>query len=151
MQISPVVNAVTVAQSNNPTLPRHISTAQPQSSLPTVSSSSLPASSRSPYEIHQCLFGYTKRKFKSSNPVSSKKLKKDVPWTHTFVCLPSTDIEHVPADYSLMAANGLGKAKLHLSEGSSAMDIHNAILVQFPKLKACGGYELLRTIQKDYV
>ena len=26
------------------------------------------------------------------------------------------------------------------------MDIHNAILVQFPKLKACGGYELLRKV-----
>ena len=54
-------------------------------------------------------------------------------------------MECVPTDYSVMTANGLGKAKLHLSESSDAMEIHNAILTQFPKLSNCGGYELLRT------
>ena len=27
------------------------------------------------------------------------------------------------------------------------MDIHESILAQFPKLKECGGYELLRTVE----
>ena len=61
----------------------------------------------------------------------------------THLCsLPDKGMEHVPVDYSVMTANGLGKAKLHLSDGSTAMDIHEAILAQFPKLRACGGYEL---------
>ncbi len=113
---------------------------------PSYSLSSAPPST--PYEIHQRLFGYNKRKSKTKSNLAhsaSKKSKKDVAWTHTFVCLPDNDIEHVPGDYSVMTANGLGKAKLRLSEGSTAMDIHDTILAQFPKLKVCGGYELLRT------
>ena len=120
------------------------------SSSPSYSLSSAPPST--PYEIHQRLFGYNKRKSKTKSNLpqsgASKKSKKDVAWTHTFVCLPDNDIEHVPGDYSVMTANGLGKAKLRLSEGSTAMDIHDIILAQFPKLKACGGYELLRTAMR---
>ena len=74
-----------------------------------------------------------------------EKAKKDVPWTHTFVCLPERDMDSVPGDYTLMTANGLCKAKLHLSEISTAMEIHLAILAQFPKIADCGGYELLHT------
>lgn len=44
-----------------------------------------------------------------------------------------------------MTANELGKAKLHLSETSTTMEIHLAILAQFPKIADCGGYKLLRT------
>ena len=99
------------------------------------------------YQIHQNLFGYKRRSTSTSRggERGAKKSKKDVPWTHTFVCLPERDMDSVPGDYTLMTANGLGKAKLHLSETSTAMEIHLAILAQFPKIADCGGYELLRT------
>ena len=58
--------------------------------------------------------------------------------------MPEKDIDVVPVDYSLMTVNGFGKAKLHLCD---AMDIHKAIIDQFPKLSDCGGYELLRTLE----
>ena len=61
--------------------------------------------------------------------------------------MPEKDIDVVPVDYSLMTANGFGKAKLHLFENSDAMDIHKAIIDQFPKLSDCGGYELLRMLE----
>ena len=139
LRIGPVVyspNSANVGLANSPA-----SSHQVQGANSLASSSTL----KSPYEVHQRLFGYSKRKSKT-NPAASKKSKKDIPWTHTFVCVPETDTDHVPTDYALMTANGLGKAKLHLSESSSAMDIHTAILQQFPKLSNCGGYELLRTV-----
>uniref|UniRef100_A0A1X7UU46 HECT domain-containing protein n=1 Tax=Amphimedon queenslandica TaxID=400682 RepID=A0A1X7UU46_AMPQE len=104
--------------------------------------------SLSPYQIHQNLFGYKRRSTSTSRGGElrgAKKAKKEVRWTHTFVCLPERDMDSVPGDYTLMTANGLGKAKLHLSETSTAMEIHVAILAQFPKIADCGGYELLRT------
>jgi hypothetical protein len=61
------------------------------------------------------------------------------------VCLANVDDTVVPSDYSLLAANGLGKAKIELFESSNAIEIHEAILSTFPKLKEAGGYELLRT------
>jgi hypothetical protein len=112
-------------------------------------SSQLPLPSVStPYDIHQRLFSY-KRKSKnhtiSSKLTSFKKPKKEVPWSHTFVCLADKDLEHVPTDYSLLTANGLDKARIQLLENSIAMDVHEAILDQFPKLKEyC--YELLQTV-----
>ena len=104
-------------------------------------------SSLSPYQIHLNLFKYNKRRSSGAPKCagSAKKSKKVNPWTHTFVCLPERDTETVPADYGLMTANGLGKAKLHLSESSTAMEIHLAVLAQFPKLADCGGYDLIRT------
>lgn len=77
----------------------------------------------------------------------AKKGKKSVPWSHTFVCLHERDAFTIPTDYSVMAASGLGKAKLHLFEESTAMDIHLAVLQQYPKLAECGGYEFLRTYE----
>ena len=68
-----------------------------------------------------------------------------MPWSHRFVCLAETDTECVPTDYTLLTANGLGKAKIHLFENIDTTDIHQAILLQFPKLHYTGGYELLRT------
>jgi hypothetical protein len=59
--------------------------------------------------------------------------------------LANVDDTVVPSDYSLLAANGLGKAKIELFESSNAIEIHEAILSTFPKLKEAGGYELLRT------
>ena len=61
-------------------------------SAPCSSRQSLAGSTTgaSPYEIHQCLFGYRgKRKSRNTcSPHINKKVKKSVPWTHTFVCLP---------------------------------------------------------------
>ena len=113
---------------------------------PPQMSSRPPAPTQSPYDIHQRLFNY-KRKSSRNKVASSKKVQKDVPWTHTFVCLPEKDALNVPSDYSVMTANGLGKAKLHLTESSNAIDIHNAIVAQFPLIRECGGYELLRTFE----
>lgn len=104
------------------------------------------SSSLSPYDIHQRLFGY-KRGSGGKGKTSKKHKKADIPWTHTFVCLAEKQEDYVPTDYSMLTANGLGKSKLHLFENSSAMDIHNAIINQFPKLVHCGGYDLLRTIE----
>ena len=68
----------------------------------------------------------------SNKGLGAKKAKKEASWSHTFVCLHERDAETVPTDYGLMTANGLGKAKLHLFESSTAMEIHLAVLAQFP-------------------
>lgn len=110
----------------------------------------------SPREVHGMLFGYQpssrsrKRTLPSLNrPGTTKREKKLTPWSHMFVCLASTEAETVPGDYSLLAANGLGKKKIQLYEQSNATDIHAAIIDAFPQLKNVGGYDLLRTIENS--
>ena len=115
-----------------------------------------------PRETHQMLFGYqpsASAGVKRSRSVSSfsrgrsasyaKKPKKLTPWSHCFVWLSDTDADTVPGDYSLLAANGLGKKKLQLCEQSNASDIHDAILEAFPKLSSAGGYDLFRTVENS--
>ena len=67
----------------------------------------------------------------------------------SLLCLSDTDADTIPGDYSLLAANGLGKKKLQLFEQSDASDIHDAILEAFPKLSSAGGYDLLRTVENS--
>ena len=105
--------------------------------------------SSSPYHAHQTLFGYqprsTRKRPTATAYPSKKKPKKDIPWSHTFVCLADTEADCVPKDYSVLTANGLGKMKLQLFESSDAMDIHETIIKAFPKLDHAGGYDFLRT------
>ena len=122
------------------------------SATPTTQPGASNPASVTPHQIHQALFGYGSRKRSRSVPVSAAKRGKSSgtrprpsPWTHEFVCLADSETEVLPTDYSLLAANGLGKAKLQLFEDSDAADIHVAIIMAFPKIEKAGGYELLRT------
>ncbi|VDI62642.1 Hypothetical predicted protein [Mytilus galloprovincialis] len=68
-------------------------------------------------------------------------------WTHRFICLSSKDSETVPSKdekRSLFEA-GLGERKLTLVKTSDSSDFLQQLEEKFPKLKGCGGIELLRT------
>ena len=98
----------------------------------------------SPYRPHQSLFGYSRKRPATRQSRPAQRVKR-VPWMHTFVCLASKDACSVPTDYSLLTANSLGKAKIHLFESSTAMEIHDAIMNTFSKLVDAGGYDFMRT------
>ena len=87
-----------------------------------------------------------------SEPVTAKgKKKQRLPsWTHTFVCLSETDQECVPSpsERATLQMAGLGEKKMVLDGDGDAQAIYDELLLQFPKLKEAGGFELLRTQDK---
>ena len=87
-----------------------------------------------------------------SEPVTAKgKKKQRLPsWTHTFVCLAETDQECLPnaSKRATLQMAGLGEKKIVLDGDCDAQAIYEELLLQFPKLKEAGGFELLRTTDK---
>ena len=72
----------------------------------------------------------------------SKKRIQQKTWTHTFVCLGDPDDVEPPdgTERAKLLLAGLGEKKINLTYG----DIRNDLFEEYPKLKAGGGFELLR-------
>ena len=85
-----------------------------------------------------------KRKGKAG--AGTHKHQKLKVWTHTFVCLGSLDKEDIPngKERAELQLAGLGEKELSLSLHGSADDLHAELIMEYPKLKDSGGYELLR-------
>ncbi|KAJ7326039.1 hypothetical protein OS493_028762 [Desmophyllum pertusum] len=68
-------------------------------------------------------------------------------WTHDFFCLGSTQDTCVPpcAQKIYLQNAGLGRRKLVFSCRGSAIDVKTKLESVYPKLKASGGFELLRS------
>ncbi|CAG2201264.1 unnamed protein product [Mytilus edulis] len=68
-------------------------------------------------------------------------------WTHKFICLSSKDSEIIPSkdEKRTLFEAGLGERKLTLVKTSDSPDFLQQLEEKFPKLKGCGGIELLRT------
>ena len=86
----------------------------------------------------------------SNVSTSNKKKEKGQSWTVRFVCLDSTEACTAPctpsAKEQLLTA-GLGEKEITVPEITCTKDEFNdLILGSFPRLKACGGYELMRCI-----
>ena len=86
----------------------------------------------------------------SNASTSNKKKEKGQSWTVRFVCLDSTEACTAPctpsAKEELLTA-GLGEKKITVPEISCTKDEFNDIILgSFPRLKGCGGYELMRCI-----
>ncbi|XP_019856540.1 PREDICTED: uncharacterized protein LOC105314041 isoform X2 [Amphimedon queenslandica] len=107
---------------------------------PATSRTEVPALSE-----RNTLFNYTgKRKGKSS--LQNKAKRKITLWTHSFICLSSTDTCRPPTSMQMaeLMRAGLGRKELHIIDGGDSSDVHSEIIYAFPKLRDAGGYELLR-------
>ena len=85
-----------------------------------------------------------------SVPRKSKKRKLQL-WEHCFCCLASTTqcSPPGPMDRGRLMQAGLGGKTLSFMESIDAEDLHHDLLEAFPKLRAGGGYELLRTSERN--
>ena len=72
-------------------------------------------------------------------------------WEHTFVCLASKVQSSVPGpiDRGRLMQAGLGERLLSFVESDDAEMLHGDLLQGFPKLREAGGYELLRTCDRN--
>ena len=68
-------------------------------------------------------------------------------WTHNFFCLGSTQAANVPTCGQKIALQnaGLGRRRVVFSCKGTALDVKNKLEIVYPKLKASGGFELLRS------
>ena len=85
-----------------------------------------------------------------SVPRKAKKRKLQF-WEHCFCCLASTTqcSPPGPMDRGRLMQAGLGGETLSIMESADAEDLHHDLLEAFPKLRAGGGYELLRTSERN--
>ncbi|KAK2572104.1 hypothetical protein P5673_002306 [Acropora cervicornis] len=86
----------------------------------------------------------------SARPPAAKKprtFQVRETWTHDFFCLGSTQAVSVPsrAQKITLQNAGLGRRKVVFSCKGTALDVKTKLESVFPKLKAGGGFELLRS------
>ena len=88
----------------------------------------------------------TTRKRKGPSTSTTNPAKRFKTWTHTFVCLQDPEDNESPdaADRAKLLLAGLGEKKINLILHSGPEDFKAALMIEFPKLKAGGGFELLR-------
>ena len=101
-------------------------------------------------EIKRPYLSYNKKSSPSSSKSASRSLIPFVPketWTHDFVILSSTAQLYTPSreeSGSLLNA-GLGRRKLVCpNKNASHSEFQQFLETEFPRLKAGGGFELLR-------
>nr|XP_022341452.1 uncharacterized protein LOC111135568 isoform X3 [Crassostrea virginica] len=68
-------------------------------------------------------------------------------WSHKFLCLWSKDSDTVPSkeEKKLLFEAGLGEKKITFVKNNTSEDFTKKLEENYPKMKGCGGYELLRT------
>ena len=80
-------------------------------------------------------------------PGTLAKKPKPSSWTQKFVCLACTNDNRVPTTFSSRDILVLAGLKIQISDVDCTTDEFHSILTNsFPKLKNCGGFELLRCI-----
>lgn len=87
------------------------------------------------------------QKRKGTRGPGSQKKRKSLPiWTHSFVCLCSTQANTPPdsQERARLQIAGLGEKKISLNIYADAHDVYDELMFQFPKLSDGGGFELLR-------
>lgn len=91
-----------------------------------------------------------KRKRGTSNENKGQGNRRYI-WSHRFVCLSdSEDCQTPNLDYKIVLKNaGLGEAEIAFQKDGNAEHFHQKLLETFPKLKDCGGYEVLRTAERS--
>ena len=69
-------------------------------------------------------------------------------WTHNFLCLSSRFHNQVPGlqEKENLRVAGLGEQRVQIGVQATALQLHEKLLMVFPKLKEAGGYELLRCL-----
>ncbi|XP_019853033.1 PREDICTED: uncharacterized protein LOC109582636 [Amphimedon queenslandica] len=83
---------------------------------------------------------------KQLKPPAKKKAK--VPsWTHNFVCLARVEQDIVPdsSERAVLQIAGLGEKKIQFPVDADSYYVYDELIASFPKLRNCGGFELLRT------
>ena len=72
-------------------------------------------------------------------------------WEHTFICLANKtqSSPQSPMEKGQLIQAGLGGKLLCMFEHCDADELHHELLNTFPKLRAGGGYELLRSSQRN--
>lgn len=87
-----------------------------------------------------------KRKGGTRGPGSQKRRKSLPMWTHSFVCLSSTQASTPPdsQERAQLQIAGLGEKKISLNTYADAREVYDELIHQFPKLSDGGGFELLR-------
>ena len=80
--------------------------------------------------------------------ISKRKASQFKTWTHTFVCLSDPDDDQPPdaSERAKLLLAGLGEKKINVVAHG---DIRNDLLEEYPKLRAGGGFELLRLRGRD--
>ena len=68
-------------------------------------------------------------------------------WGHSWVCLALKDAKWTPTprDRAGLREIGLGEKRIRIPLQSSASQVHEILLQEFPKLEEGGGYEICRT------
>ena len=138
----------TNAMANASSRPQHRS---PSTEMPGPSNATTISYNRSrrlcPYNLpgernHLFRPSHQRAHHRHNNP-KAKKVEK---WHHEFVCLAYKGQCRVPLPMEkieLVHAN-LGSSHLELTLNGNAQIFHEELMKFFPKLKECGGYELLR-------
>ena len=97
-------------------------------------------------------YGRANRMSTPTRPPPPKRLKHGffVPketWTHEFFCVADSQCSIVPSrkEKSDLQAAGLGRKKIIFSSNDNAVAVQGKLEEEFPKLKAGGGFEILRS------
>lgn len=81
------------------------------------------------------------------------KNKRNKGWSVKMVCLSSKDAKRIPAtaaERELLVAAGLGEKRVYIPNISCSWnEFREEIVANFPILKGCGGFELLRCISNS--
>lgn len=83
--------------------------------------------------------------------IKRRKKRKLVTWEHEFTCLSSTTQCRPPGsmEKAKLIQAGLGAKTLSLLEISDGEGVHHELMEAFPGLREGGGYELLRTGERN--
>lgn len=119
-------------------------------------------------EEHRRLFGYRPSNSSRAASSSSRNRRQLAPkrrlvttstgehvtipvrntWTHTFMCLEKRNVTTAPSTMEKMSGSGRIWGKKH-TKGGNSDHVHQKILEAFPMLADAGGYEILRTGDRE--
>jgi len=90
--------------------------------------------------------GEKRKAGQTSSTNKGKKRKRSVTWTHTYICLAHPDDDTAPTSMERAALKlaGLGEKRFPVDATCTSQEFYDEILIQFPKIRDGGGYELLR-------
>lgn len=79
--------------------------------------------------------------------VKKEQQRKNLSWTHKFICLSNTYSNKVPSKGFKLALEeaDLGEKNITIPINCSPQELKNILLAAYPKLEGGGGFELLRS------
>ncbi|MEQ2300489.1 hypothetical protein AMECASPLE_026013 [Ameca splendens] len=122
----------------------------PSSNAPVASLNAPERRNNAPAEVLRLFSPYPARgvQRKSTSPATMTKKCKKTTYTHAFICLAKRKDSDIPtpAAKRTLEMAGLGESKITFPDKyCGASDFSDHLELNFPQLKYCGGFQLLRS------